>query len=176
MIATLWLAALLTMTSVFPADHAHADAARRNETRRSIGVAILAGDLAFAVVDDRVRLTARGAGWSGPWGGVVHAEATWALTVDDALNLVAGQLDEFPIDAASFVVEFADGDTLRGTLAGRIRPRDDGTFALHAAFIATGGTGGFAKVASGRGSLHAVTDPSTLEMRTALHAKLDVGR
>ena len=142
-------------------------------TKTTAGAAILAGDLSFAVIDDRVQLTARGTGVSGPWGEVVAAEAIWSPAVDNVLALLAGQVDELSIATGTFAVEFADGDTITGTLSGTIRPRDDGTFSLQADFVATAGTGAFVGV-SGGGTLRAVDDLTTLEFRAMLHAKLSV--
>jgi hypothetical protein len=150
-------------------------AAKGPNTKTSAGVAFVAGKLEFAVVDDTVRLTARGSGWSSPWGDVVAAEATWSPTVDKVMAFLAGQLDELSIATGTFAVEFANGDTLDGTIAGTIRPRDDGTFGLEAKFIATHGTGRFAGV-SGGGRLHAIEELESLEFRAMLQAKLTVAR
>ena len=146
------------------------DAAR---ARRTAGVAFVAGELSFAVSGNTVQLTARGVGRSSPWGEVIVAEATWAPAIDNVLALLAGQIDELTINTGTFAVEFADGNTVHGTLSGTIRPRDDGTFGLAAKFVATGGTGAFAGVTGG-GTLHAVDDLTTFEFRAVLHAKLAV--
>jgi hypothetical protein len=138
-------------------------------------VAFVAGKLEFAIVDDTVRLTARGAGWSSPWGEVAAAEATWSPTVDNVMALLAGQVDELSINTGTFAVEFANGDTIAGTLRGTIRPRDDGTFGLEAAFVATAGSGRFAGVTGG-GILRAVDDIESLEFRAMLNAKLSTPR
>jgi hypothetical protein len=135
-------------------------------------VAVVAGDLTFAVNGEAVRLTARGDGRAARLCGL-SAEATWAPAIDNVLALLAGQIEELSIATGTFAVEFADGDTVHGMLSGTIRPRDDGTFGLVAKFVATGGTGAFAGVTGG-GTLHAVDDLTTLEFRAILHAKLAV--
>jgi hypothetical protein len=143
------------------------------KTRTTAGVAFVAGDLGFAINGNTVQLTARGVGRSSPWGEVIAAEATWTPAIDNVLALLAGQIDELSIATGTFAVEFADGDTVHGTLSGTIRPRDDGTFGLVAKFVAVGGTGAFAGVTGG-GTLHAVDDLTTLEFRAILRAKLAV--
>jgi hypothetical protein len=148
-------------------------AAKRPNTKTSAGVAVVAGKLEFAVVDDTVRLTARGSGWSSPWGDVVAAEATWSPSVDRIMALLAGQIDELTINTGTFAVEFANAGTVGGTIAGTVRPRDDGAFGLELKFIATHGTGQFAGV-SGGGTLRAIEDVESFEFRAMLHAKLSV--
>jgi hypothetical protein len=143
------------------------------KTRTTAGVALVAGHLGFAVNGNTVQLTARGVGRASPWGEVIVAEATWAPAIDNVLALLAGQIDELTINTGAFAVEFADGDTVEGTLSGTIRPRDDGTFGLAARFVATGGTGAFAGVTGG-GTLHAVDDLTTFEFRGVLHATFAV--
>jgi hypothetical protein len=153
-----------------------AEAKRRGTERKTTaGVAILAGDLTFAIVGENVRLTALGSGRSSPWGDIVAAEATWSPAVDGALALLAGEVDELTINTGTFDVEFGDGDTITGTLRGTIRPRGDGLFALRADFTATGGTGDFNGVTGG-GVLHAIDELATLQFRAVLHAKLNVPR
>ena len=144
-----------------------------SKMRTTAGVAFVAGDLSFAVNGNTVQLTARGVGRSSPCGEVIVAEATWAPAIDNVLALLAGQIDELTINTGTFAVEFAEGDAVRGTLSGTIRPRDDGTFGLTANFVATGGAGAFAGVTGG-GTLHAVDDPTTFEFRAILHARLAV--
>ena len=145
------------------------------KTRTTAGVAFVAGKLSFAIADDRVHLTARGDGWSSPWGDVVAAEATWSPTIDNVLALLAGRLDELSIATGTFSAEFSSGDRLGGTISGTVRPREDQTFGLEAKFIATHGTGRFAGV-SGGGTLHALDNLDTLEFRAMLHANLAVPR
>src|SRR4051812_11074428 len=89
----------------------------RAATQPTAGVAFVAGKLSFAIADDRVHLTARGDGWSSPWGDVVAAEATWSPTLDNVMALLAGRLDELSIAAGTFSAEFSSGDTLGGTIA-----------------------------------------------------------
>jgi hypothetical protein len=144
-------------------------------TRTTAGVAFVAGKLSFAIADDRVHLTARGDGWSGPWGDVVAAEATWSPTIDNVMALLAGQIDELSIATGTFTAEFSNGDTLGGTISGTVRPGEDQTFGLQAKFIATHGTGRFAGV-SGGGTLRAIDSLDTLEFRAMLNAKLHVPR
>jgi len=164
-------ALLVAMCSIMTAAAPSPPPARKT----TAGLAVFAGKLEFTIVDDMVRLAARGAGWSSPWGEVVAAEATWSPKVDDVMALFAGQLDALTVNTGTFAVEFASGDTIRGALKGTIRPRDDGTFGLESAFIATNGTGRFAGV-SGGGTLGGVDDPESLEFRAMLHAKLSVPR
>ena len=141
-------------------------------TRTVRTVALFAGDLAFVIDGDTVRLTARGDGRASRLGGV-SAEATWSPAIDNVLALLAGQIEELTINTGTFSAEFDSGDTISGTLSGTIRPRHDGTFVLEADFVATNGTGQFAGVTGG-GSLRAVDDLTTLEFRALLHAKLSV--
>ena len=143
------------------------------KSQTTADVAFVAGDLTFAINGNTVQLTARGVGRSSPWGEVIRAEATWAPAIDNVLALLAGQIDELTINTGTFAVEFADGNTVHGTLSGTIRPRDDGTLGLVAKFVAVGGTGAFAGVTGG-GTLHAVDDLTTLEFRAILRAKLAV--
>ena len=145
------------------------------KTRTTAGVAFVAGKLSFAIVEDRVQLTARGEGWSSPWGDVVAAEATWSPTIDNVMALLAGQIDELSIATGTFAAEFASGDTVSGTISGTVRPGDDQQFGLQAKFIAIHGTGRFAGV-SGGGTLRAIDDLDTLEFRAMLNAKLHVPR
>ena len=167
-------AALVAMTIALLAGDAAA-AAKASKTRTTAGVAFIAGKLEFVIVDDTVRLTARGNGWSSPWGDVVAAEATWSPTVDKVMAFLAGQLDELSIATGTFSAEFASGDTVSGTLAGTIRPRDDGTFGLEAKFVATHGTGRFAGVTGG-GTLRAIEELESLEFRAMLNVKLNVAK
>src|SRR5688500_9171436 len=74
-------------------------------------VAVVAGDLTFAVNGEAVRLTARGDGRAARLGSL-SAEATWSPPIDNVLALLAGQVDELTINTGTFAVEFADGDTI----------------------------------------------------------------
>jgi hypothetical protein len=150
-------------------------AANGRKTKTTAGVALVAGKLEFAVVDETVQLRARGSGWSSPWGAVVAAEAAWSPSADKIMALLAGQIDELTINAGTFAVEFANGDTVGGAITGTVRPRDDGTFGLEVKFVATHGTGRFAGV-SGGGTLRAIEDVESLAFGAMLNAKLNVAK
>jgi hypothetical protein len=87
------------------------------------------------------------------------------------MALLAGQIDELPINSGTFAVEFSGGDRIEGTIAGTVQPRDDGSFGLAMKFVATHGTGRFAGVTGG-GRLHAIQELESREFRATLSAKL----
>src|SRR5688572_18896041 len=102
MLKTVMRAVWVVMACAIIAGDANAGApAKKPKTHTSAGVAFFAGDLSFVVVGDRLQLTASGVGQSSPWGGVV-AQATWSPTIDDALALLAGQIDELTINTGTF--------------------------------------------------------------------------
>jgi hypothetical protein len=130
----------------------------------------LTGTIAGDLVDGRVQVLGVGTGRAGRYGQIT-AQALWAPSLEAAMQLLTGQVDELTITSGDFSAELEDGSRITGTLSGRVGLQGASRIRILCEFVVTDASGSFVG-AAGDGWMQGWADFETLAFHVTLHTRL----